>query len=122
MYSGAVPAFYTGMQALVEWLPAVPAPTLELEFPLALFDGLSRAFLLCDLIPPMVTAHALPAIRENPWTLLLTSLVRPSSFFSVEVTSLCPRRLSEEVGDDDPGIGFQGELFPVYVPEGTRHV
>ena len=77
MLSGVVPVFYTAIQAIVDKLPYVPAPSFEFELPLAAFDGFSRAFLLCNLIPPMVTQHASPAIRENPWTLLLTSLVRP---------------------------------------------
>ena len=76
MLSGVVPAFYTAIQAAVDKLPYVPTPSFENEVPLATLDGLTRAYLLCNLIPPMVTAHTSPAINSNPWTLLITSLVR----------------------------------------------
>ena len=76
MLSGVVPAFYTAVQATVDKLPWVPVPSFELEAPLAVFDAFSRTYLLCNLIPPMVLQHTSPAIQENPWTLLLTSLVR----------------------------------------------
>ncbi|KAH9918404.1 uncharacterized protein BXZ73DRAFT_52981 [Epithele typhae] len=81
MLSGVVPAFYTVIQATVDKLPWVPEPSYEVELPLALFDGFSRAYLLCNLIPPMVTAHPSPAIQENPWTLLLTSLMTANAGF-----------------------------------------
>ncbi|KAI0700500.1 hypothetical protein C8T65DRAFT_657553 [Cerioporus squamosus] len=74
MYSGVVPVFYTAVQATVEKLP-------WLEMPLALFDGFSRAYLLCNLIPPMVLKHASPDISSNPWTLLLTSLLTANGGF-----------------------------------------
>ena len=75
MLSGLVPIFYTVVQAIVEKLPWVPAPSFGLELSLAIHDAFSRSFLLCNLIPPMVLEHTSPAIRENPWTLLLTALV-----------------------------------------------
>ncbi|RPD59282.1 hypothetical protein L226DRAFT_465280 [Lentinus tigrinus ALCF2SS1-7] len=81
MYSGVVPAFYTAVQATVDKLPWVPAPSLQLEMPLALFDGFSRAYLLCNLIPPMVLKHASPELSSNPWTLLLTSLLTANGGF-----------------------------------------
>ncbi|KAH9857557.1 hypothetical protein C2E23DRAFT_770397 [Lenzites betulinus] len=81
MLSGVVPAFYTAIQAAVEWLPAVPTPAFNNEVPLSLVDGMSRAYLLCNLIPPMVTSHASPAISSNPWTLLLTSLFAANAGF-----------------------------------------
>ena len=76
MYSGVVPVLYMAAQAAVDKLPSVPIPSMQLEGPLALLDAFSRTYLLCNLIPPMVLQHTSPAIQENPWTLLLTSLVR----------------------------------------------
>ncbi len=75
MVSGTSTVFYTLMQALVDALPAVPAPIFEMELPLAIVDGFTRAFLLCDLIPPVVTANASSKISNSSWTLLVTSLV-----------------------------------------------
>ena len=91
MYSGVVPAFYTGIQAIVDKLPYVPAPSFELELPLAAFDSFSRAYLLCNLIPPMVTRHAMPELRDSPWTLLLTSLVRPALSHFPTCYAHCPQ-------------------------------
>ncbi|KAI8999093.1 hypothetical protein BD414DRAFT_527106 [Trametes punicea] len=81
MLSGVVPAFYTVVQAAVDKLPSVPIPSYENEVPLAALDALTRAYLLCNLIPPMVTAHASPAINSNPWTLLITSLFTANAGF-----------------------------------------
>ncbi|KAI0323849.1 hypothetical protein GY45DRAFT_515461 [Cubamyces sp. BRFM 1775] len=81
MLSGVVPAFYTAIQAAVDKLPYVPIPAFENEVPLATLDALTRAYLLCNLIPPMVTAHTSPAINSNPWTLLLTSLFTANAGF-----------------------------------------
>ena len=64
------------MQALVEYINVVPALAMNSELPLSLFDGLSRAYLLCNLIPPAVLTHSSTAISNSPWTLLITSLVR----------------------------------------------
>ncbi|KAI0373226.1 hypothetical protein BV20DRAFT_963044 [Pilatotrama ljubarskyi] len=83
MLSGVVPAFYTAVQAAVEKLPYVPTPAFQNEVPLAAIDGMTRAYLLCNLIPPMVTAHTSPAINSNPWTLLLTSLFTANAGFFV---------------------------------------
>lgn len=79
MVSGVVPALYTAAQAIVERLPAVPTPQLSNEFPLAMLDGLTRAYLLCNLIPPVVVKHTSEAIATSPWTLLITSFVRIKS-------------------------------------------
>ncbi|KAI1783406.1 hypothetical protein LXA43DRAFT_903592 [Ganoderma leucocontextum] len=81
MYSGVVPAFYMAVQATVDKLPSVPNPSFELEGPLAVLDAFSRTYLLCDLIPPMVLQHTSPAIKESPWTLLLTSLLTANGGF-----------------------------------------
>lgn len=75
MLSGVVPGLYTGIQAIIEYLPSVPIPSAETELPLAILDGFTRAYLLCNLIPPAVTANASPVISSSPWTLLLSSLV-----------------------------------------------
>ncbi|KAF5379885.1 hypothetical protein D9757_007176 [Collybiopsis confluens] len=81
MASGIVPVFYTLMQGLVDSLPSVPEFFFEMELPLSVFDGFSRAFLLCDLIPPMVTMNAHPGISSSPWSLLLTSLITANGGF-----------------------------------------
>jgi hypothetical protein len=80
MLSGVTPVLYAGIQAIVESLPAVPAPSFESELPLSIIDGFSRTFLLCNFIPPIVTTHASPIVANSPWTLLLTSLVGIQSF------------------------------------------
>ncbi|EPQ58660.1 hypothetical protein GLOTRDRAFT_137305 [Gloeophyllum trabeum ATCC 11539] len=89
--SGVVPVLYTAIQALVERLPAsaIPQPSIHTELPLSLMDGLTRAFLLCTLIPPMVTANPHGALAGSPWTLLLTSLLTANTgFFLVNLGSL----------------------------------
>ncbi|KAG5643574.1 hypothetical protein DXG03_000669 [Asterophora parasitica] len=92
--SGVVPALYAGTQALIDALPVVPDITAELELPLSIVDGFTRAYLLCNLIPPAVTTHAVPAIASSPWTLLLASLSSLSQitantgFFLVNMFSL----------------------------------
>ena len=75
MLSGVVPGLYATIQAIVDFLPTIPAPSAELELPLSIVDGFTRAYLLCNLIPPAVTANASPLISSSPWTLLVTSLV-----------------------------------------------
>ncbi|KAF7978731.1 hypothetical protein HWV62_45029 [Athelia sp. TMB] len=81
MVSGVVPALYASVQALVEILPTVPAPSLGLELPLAVLDGFTRAYLLCNLIPPAITTHTSPVLAASPWTLLLTSLITANGGF-----------------------------------------
>ena len=76
MISGVVPLLYVIMQALVEVLPNVPEMSLNTELPLSAFDGISRAYLLCNLVTPVVLTHSRPEVSTSPWTLLLTSLVR----------------------------------------------
>ncbi|KAG2020920.1 hypothetical protein CC2G_006204 [Coprinopsis cinerea AmutBmut pab1-1] len=88
MLSGAVPALYATVQAIVDNLPAVPAPSADLELPLSVLDGITRAYLLCNLIPPTVTANASPSISTSPWTLLITSLLTANAgFFFVNLFS-----------------------------------
>ncbi|KAJ7256484.1 hypothetical protein B0H12DRAFT_1112308 [Mycena haematopus] len=81
MVSGVVPVFYSVVQAIVEMLPAVPEMSIRTELPLSVVDGFSRALLLCNLIPPAVTANASPVIAASPWTLLVTSLVTANGGF-----------------------------------------
>ncbi|KAI0818497.1 hypothetical protein BC629DRAFT_1278784 [Irpex lacteus] len=96
MYSGVVPLLYIGTQALVEKLPTVHSMSLNSELPLTLFDGMSRAYLLCNLIPPVVLAHQNAGLASSPWTLLLTTLVTANAgFFVVNLFSfLQPYALS----------------------------
>jgi hypothetical protein len=75
MVSGVIPVLYGVVQAIVEYLPQVPELTGELELPLSLVDGFTRAYLLCNLIPPFVTQNRSTVIATSPWTLLVTSLV-----------------------------------------------
>lgn len=83
MVSGVVPVLYITVQALIEILPAVPVPSLYTELPLSIWDGFSRAMLLCSLIPPAVTANSSTLISSSAWCLLLTSLVRDASFMII---------------------------------------
>lgn len=78
MVSGTVPMLYMIVQAIVEYFPSVPAMRGEMELPLSVLDGFTRAFLLCSLVPPVVVEHQSPIIASSPWALLLTSLVRLS--------------------------------------------
>ncbi|KAF8968286.1 hypothetical protein BDZ97DRAFT_1755336 [Flammula alnicola] len=88
MVSGVFPGLYAAIQAIVELLPSVPIPSAETELPLAILDGFTRAYLLCNLIPPAVTANALPLISSSPWTLLITSLlVANGGFFMTNLFS-----------------------------------
>ncbi|KAG6858309.1 hypothetical protein C0995_000975 [Termitomyces sp. Mi166 len=89
MISGVVVGLFGTIQAVIEALPVVPDITAELELPLSVLDGFSRAFLLCNLIPPAVTTHASPAISNSPWCLLITSLLMANSgFFFVNMFSM----------------------------------
>ncbi|KXN92005.1 hypothetical protein AN958_11065 [Leucoagaricus sp. SymC.cos] len=81
MVSGAVPGLYAAVQTIVEYLPQVPELSGELELPLSLVDGFTRAYLLCNLIPPSVTQNQSPVIAASPWTLLVTSLITANGGF-----------------------------------------
>ena len=87
MVSGVYPCLYAAVQVVIDALPSVPIPSSELELPLSLIDGFSRAYLLCNLIPPPVTTHTSTLISSSPWTLLITSLVS-LFFFSFLVQTL----------------------------------
>ena len=78
LLSGAAPLVYLGTNALVDSLPAVPELSLFTELPLSLLDGLTRALLLCDFVPPMITTHTSRAVSTSPYTMLLTAFVRPN--------------------------------------------
>ncbi|THH31552.1 hypothetical protein EUX98_g2647 [Antrodiella citrinella] len=105
MISGVVPALYTGAQAIVDHLPAVPMPQLTNELPLALLDGLTRAYLLCNLIPPLVLSQSSEALSQSPWTLLITSFITANGgfFFTGLFSLLQPFAIS---------VRTPGELLP----------
>lgn len=75
MTSGTFPLLYTAAQAIIDFLPVVPLPSAQLELPLAIVDGFTRAYLLCNLIPPAITTNASQLISTSPWCLLLSSCV-----------------------------------------------
>ncbi|KAG5350910.1 hypothetical protein C0989_008808 [Termitomyces sp. Mn162] len=89
MISGVVVGLFGIIQAVIDAFPVVPDITAQLELPLSILDGFTRAFLLCDLIPPTVTAHTSPNISNSPWSLLVTSLLMANSgFFFVNMFSM----------------------------------
>jgi len=75
--SGAAPLLYLSTSALVDSLPTVPELSLFTELPLSLLDALTRALLLCNFVPLIITAHTSLAVSASPHTLLLTAFVRP---------------------------------------------
>lgn len=85
LYSPTIPLLYSGLTIVTELLPWVPPISMCTELPLSFFDGLTRAFLLCQLIPPVVTNHIKPEFSTSPWTLLLSSLVRDRASRHVSV-------------------------------------
>ncbi|KAF8810066.1 hypothetical protein BYT27DRAFT_7162124 [Phlegmacium glaucopus] len=88
MLSGLYPSLYAGVQAIVDILPAVPIPSAGTELPLSLVDGFTRAYLLCNLIPPTVTTNASTLLSSSPWALLVTSLlVANGGFFFTNLFS-----------------------------------
>ncbi|KAI9446760.1 hypothetical protein H4582DRAFT_1804919 [Lactarius indigo] len=87
--SGSYPFLFLGIGALVDSLPTVPELSLFTELPLAILDGFTRATFLCNFVPPMITAHASPAVSNSPYTLLLTAFVAANAGpFVVNVLSL----------------------------------
>jgi len=83
MVSGAVPLLYAVVQAIVEYLPYVPPLSGQTELPMSIVDGFTRAYLLCNLIPPAVTQNSSPIIASSPWTLLVTSLITANGGFFI---------------------------------------
>jgi len=83
MISGTVPIFYTVIQGIVDAVPSVPEMFFEMELPLSIVDGFTRAFLLCDLIPPAVTLNSYSAVANSPWALLMTSLIVTNGGFLI---------------------------------------
>ncbi|THH21068.1 hypothetical protein EW146_g391 [Bondarzewia mesenterica] len=79
MISSAIPAVFLGADFLIEYLPSVPLPTVYNEIPLAILDAFTRAILLCNFVPTIITSHVSPVISSSPWTLLLTALPSPMS-------------------------------------------
>ncbi|KAH9999097.1 hypothetical protein BJV77DRAFT_1127860, partial [Russula vinacea] len=75
LISGVVPLMFLSASALVDSLPTVPELSLFTELPLSLLDGLTRAMLLCNFVPPMITAHTSPAVSTSPYTMLLTAFI-----------------------------------------------
>jgi len=99
MTAGAGPLLYAAVQAIVEYLPDIPELTGELELPLSLVDGFTRAYLVCSLIPPSVTQHQSSIIASSPWTLLVTSLVSAMPYHRGIINSglqLCSLQLMED--------------------------
>ncbi|KAH9842957.1 uncharacterized protein C8Q71DRAFT_720352 [Rhodofomes roseus] len=88
MISGAGMGLWAAVQTIVDKLPAVHAPSFQTELPVSLLDGFTRAFLLCNLIPPMIVGHPTEAVATSPWSLLVTSLVTANGgFFIVNTMS-----------------------------------
>jgi hypothetical protein len=108
MISGVVPSLYAIIQAIVDYLPSVPAPSAETELPLAVVDGFTRAYLLCNLIPPVVTANASPLISSSPWSLLVSSLmIANGGFFMTNLFSfLNPTPLSIQTPPELQAYGW----------------
>lgn len=85
--SGAVPMLYIVVQALVEYFPSLPALQGEMELPLSVVDGFTRAYLLCNLIPPSVVEHQSAVVASSPWALLFTSMVSLSNVLRKKISS-----------------------------------
>ncbi|KDR81908.1 hypothetical protein GALMADRAFT_240212 [Galerina marginata CBS 339.88] len=108
MVSGVVPGLYAVIQAIIDFLPGVPFPSAETELPLAIVDGFTRAYLLCNLIPPAVTANVSPIISSSPWTLLVSSLIIANGgFFMTNLFSfLSPTSLSLQTPPELQAYGW----------------
>jgi hypothetical protein len=84
--SGGYPLLYLGASALVDSLPTVPELSLFTELPFSVLDGLTRALLLCDFVPRMITTHTSLAVSTSPYTLLLTAFVRTRLNMGLRIT------------------------------------
>jgi len=73
--SAGVPLLYLSASALVDTLPTVPELSLFTELPLSLLDALTRAVLLCNFVPILITTHTSVTVSTSPYTLLLTAFV-----------------------------------------------
>ncbi|TDL20163.1 hypothetical protein BD410DRAFT_805192 [Rickenella mellea] len=77
LFSPIVPGLYTFLTYVVESLPSILPMSLKTELPLSILDGFSHSYLLCDLIPPVVTTLTTRELADSPWTLLMLALVAP---------------------------------------------
>jgi hypothetical protein len=73
--SASAPLLYLSASALVDTLPTVPELSLLTELPLSLLDALTRALLLCNFVPTLITTHTSLTVSTSPYTLLLTAFV-----------------------------------------------
>ncbi|KAI0303530.1 hypothetical protein B0F90DRAFT_1809705 [Multifurca ochricompacta] len=73
--SGGYPLLFLSASALIDTIPAVPELSLFTELPLSGVDALTRAVLLCNFIPSMITTHTSPTVSTSPYTLLLTAFI-----------------------------------------------
>ncbi|TDL20151.1 hypothetical protein BD410DRAFT_791234 [Rickenella mellea] len=89
LFSPVVPGLYTFLTYVVESLPSIPPMSLKTELPLSILDGFSRSYLLCDLIPPVVTTLKTRDLADSPWTMLISALFIPNTgFLLVSVFSM----------------------------------
>jgi len=90
--SAGAPLLYLSASVLVDTLPTVPELSLFTELPLSLLDALTRAILLCNFVPVLVTAHASPTVSTSPHTLLLTAFIAANAgpFFVNALSLLQP--------------------------------
>ena len=80
LVSAGAPLLYLSASALVDTLPVVPELSLFTELPLSLLDALTRAILLCNFVPVLITTHTSLTVSTSPYTLLLTAFVSPEMY------------------------------------------
>ena len=73
--SPGVPLLFLSTSALVDALSTVPELSLFTELPLSLLDALTRAILLCNFVPVLITTHTSLTVSTSPYMLLLTAFV-----------------------------------------------
>jgi hypothetical protein len=89
LVSPVIPALYTGMHAFVYMLPSYVTPSIATEGPWSIIDGFTRAYLVCQLIPPAVVSSSNPIVVTSPWTLILASLITANGgFFLVNLMNM----------------------------------